>query len=219
LVNVLRTPLRSTLLAFAVIALSMMASSLLVRTASAQEEIQHITRAGLKQMLENPGTAAVGSAKPDVIIVEYFDYNCPFCKKLVPVLSALLARDHKVAILYKDWPILGDMSMYGAASALAAGWQGKYLAAHDALISGPRLTQTDQVDGILQMAGIDIDRLKKDRTAHAAQIAALLARNDEEASALTLKGTPGLVVGRQFVPGIVDLPTLKKLVANSRREK
>jgi len=203
----------------AVVVLSMIASALLVRTAPAQEEIQHITRAGLKQMLENPGTEAVGAAKPDVLIVEYFDYNCPYCKKLVPVLKALLAQDHGVAILYKDWPILGDMSMYGAASALAAGWQGKYLAAHDALISGPRLVQTDQVDGILQMAGIDIDRLTKDRTAHAAQIAALLARNDEEAGALTLKGTPGLVVGRQFVPGIVDLPALKKLVANSRREK
>ena len=204
---------------FAVIVLWMMVSSLLVRGAPAQEEIQHITRAGLKQMLENPGTEAVGSPKPDLIIVEYFDYNCPYCKKLVPALNALLAQDHNIAILYKDWPILGDMSMYGAASALAAGWQGKYLAAHDALITGPRLAQTDQVDGILQMAGIDIDRLKKDRTAHAAQIAALLARNDEEATALTLKGTPGLVVGRQFVPGIVDLPTLKKLVANSRREK
>ena len=196
-----------------------MVSSLPVRTAPAQEEIQHITRAGLKQMLENPGTETVGSPKPDVIIVEYFDYNCPFCKNLVPVLKALLAQDHNIAILYKDWPILGDMSMYGAASALAAGWQGKYLAAHDALIGGPRLVQTDQVDGILQMAGIDIDKLKKDRTVHAAQIAALLARNDEEAGALTLKGTPGLVVGRQFVPGIVDLPTLKTLVANSRREK
>jgi protein-disulfide isomerase len=219
LVSVLPAPLRSALLPLAVVFLSMAASSLLVRESPAQEEIQHITRAGLKQMLENPGTQAVGSPKPDVIIVEYFDYNCPFCKKLVPVLNALLAQDHRVAVLYKEWPILGDMSMYAAATALAAGWQGKYLAAHDALIGGPRLAQTDQVDGILQMAGIDIDRLQKDRTAHAAQIAALLARNDEEANALTLKGTPGLVVGRQFVPGIVDLPTLKKLVANSRREK
>lgn len=217
--SVLPAPLRSALLPLAVAFLSMAASSLLVRESPAQEEIQHITRAGLKQMLENPGTQAVGSPKPDVIIVEYFDYNCPFCKKLVPVLNALLAQDHRVAVLYKEWPILGDMSMYAAATALAAGWQGKYLAAHDALIGGPRLAQTDQVDGILQMAGIDIDRLQKDRTAHAAQIAALLARNDEEANALTLKGTPGLVVGRQFVPGIVDLPTLKKLVANSRREK
>jgi protein-disulfide isomerase len=218
-VNMLPARLRCTLRPLAVVILSAMVSSLLVRAAPAQEEIQHITRAGLKQMLENPGTEAVGALKPDVIVVEYFDYNCPFCKKLVPVLTALLAQDHRVAILYKDWPILGDMSMYGAASALAAGWQGKYLAAHDALMAAPRLAQTDQVDGILQMAGIDIDRLKKDRTAHAAQIAALLARNDEEAGALTLKGTPGLVVGRQFVPGGVDLPTLKKLVANSRREK
>ncbi len=205
--------------AFALILLSMTASALLMRAAPAQEEIQRVTRAGLKQMLENPGTQAVGSPKPDVIIVEYFDYNCPFCKKLVPVLNALLAQDRKVAVLYKEWPILGKMSMYAAASALAAGWQGKYLAAHDALIGGPRLAQTDQVDGILQMAGIDIDTLKKDRTAHAAQIAALIARNDEEASALSLKGTPGLVVGRQLVPGIVDLATLKKLVADSRREK
>jgi protein-disulfide isomerase len=219
LVSLLPAPRRSALRPLAAVILSVMVSALLLRAAPAQEEIQHITRAGLKQMLENPGTEAVGSPKPDVIIVEYFDYNCPFCKKLVPVLNALLAQDHQVAILYKDWPILGDMSMYGAASALAAGWQGKYLAAHDALMGGPRLTQTEQVDGILQTAGIDIDRLKKDRTAHAAQIAALLARNDEEAGALTLKGTPGLVVGRQFVPGGVDLPTLNKLVANSRREK
>lgn len=211
--------LRSMLRPFAVLILSATVSALLLRTAPAQEEIQHITRAGLKQMLENPGTEAVGSPKPDVIIVEYFDYNCPFCKKLVPVLNALLAQDHKVAILYKDWPILGDMSMYAAASALAAGYQGKYRAAHDALIGGPRLAQTDQADGILQMAGIDIDKLKKDRTAHAAEIAALLARNDEEANALNLKGTPGLVVGRQLVPGIVDLATLKKLIASSRRQK
>lgn len=203
----------------AVVILSAMLSAFVLRAAAAQEEIQHITRAGLKQMLENPGTEAVGSPKPDVIVVEYFDYNCPFCKKLVPVLNALLAQDHKVAILYKDWPILGDMSMYGAASALAAGYQGKYRAAHDALIGGPRLSQTDQVDGILQMAGIDIDVLKKDRTAHGAAIAALIARNGEEADALTLKGTPGLVVGRQLVPGIVDLATLKKLIASSRREK
>jgi protein-disulfide isomerase len=210
--------LHSMLRPFAVLILSATVSALLLRAAPAQEEIQHITRPGLKQMLENPGTEAVGSPKPDVIIVEYFDYNCPFCKKLVPVLNALLAQDHKVAILYKDWPILGDMSMYAAASALAAGYQGKYRAAHDALIGGPRLAEIDQADGILQMAGIDIDKLKKDRTAHAAQIAALLARNDEEANALTLKGTPGLVVGRQLVPGIVDLATLKKLIASSRRE-
>ncbi len=109
--------------------------------------------------------------------------------------------------------------MYAAASALAAGWQGKYLAAHDALINGPRLAQNDQVDSLLQGAGVNMEILKKDRLGHAKEIAALLERNDGEAHALTLEGTPGLVVGRQLVPGIADLSYLKQLVANSRQQK
>jgi protein-disulfide isomerase len=203
---------------FRLLLLSMLGCALLLGAASA-EDVQIITRAGQKQMLASPGTDAVGARHPDVTIVEYFDYNCPYCKKLVPALQALLAQDPKIAILYKDWPILGDVSVYAASSALAAGWQGKYLVAHDALINGPRLAQNDQVDSILQSAGVNMDTLKKDRANHAKEIAALLERNDEEAHALTLEGTPGLVVGRQLVPGIVDVSDLKRLVANSRREK
>jgi protein-disulfide isomerase len=187
-------------------------------TAAAQD-IQIITRDGQKQMLTKPGTEAVGARRPDVIIVEYFDYNCPYCKKLVPVLQALLAQDRKLAVLYKDWPILGDVSVYAASSALAAGWQGKYLVAHNALLSGPHLAQADQVDAILISAGVNIAALNRDRAHHAKEIAALLARNDEEAHALTLEGTPGLVIGRQLVAGITDLSYLQQLVENSRREK
>jgi protein-disulfide isomerase len=203
---------------FRFILFSVLGCALLLDAASA-EDLQIITRAGQKQMLAKPGTDAVGARNPDVTIVEYFDYNCPYCKKLVPALQALLAQDPKIAILYKDWPILGAVSVYAASSALAAGWQGKYLLAHDALISGPRLAQNDQVDAILQTAGVNMDTLKKDRASHAREIAALLERNDEEAHALTLEGTPGLVVGRQLVPGIIDESGLKRLVANSRRTK
>jgi protein-disulfide isomerase len=195
--------------------LSVLACALLL---GAAQDVQIVTPEGLKQMLAKPGTDAVGARKPDVIIVEYFDYNCPYCKQVVPALQALLAQDPKISVLYKDWPILGPVSVYAASSALAAGWQGKYQVAHDALISGPRLAQNDQVDGILQRAGVNRETLKKDRTRHAKEIAALLARNDEEAHALTLAGTPGLVVGRQLLPGIVDLGYLKKLVAISRHE-
>jgi protein-disulfide isomerase len=196
--------------------LSILTGAMLMCVARAQD-VSIITRAGQKQMLANPGTELVGARKPDVTIVEYFDYNCPYCKKLVPTLQALRAQDPKIAVLYKEWPILGDISVYAASSALAAGWQGKYLAAHDALISGPRLAHEDQVDAILQGAGVNMDALKKDRTSHAKDIAALLARNEEEARALSLQGTPGLVVGRQLVAGIAELSDLKKLVAKSRR--
>ena len=192
--------------------------ALLLGAATAQDTAI-ITVEGQKHMLANPGTEPVGAAKPDVTIVEYFDYNCPYCKKLVPALQAILAQDPKVAVVYKDWPILGPVSVYAASSALAAGWQGKYLAAHDALISGPRLAQNDQVDSILRRAGVNVDTLKKDRVTHAKEIEALLRRNDEEAHALTLEGTPGLVIGRQLVPGIADVNSLKQLVANSRQAK
>jgi len=183
------------------------------------QDVQIITLAGQKQMLDKPGTAPAGARNPDVTIVEYFDYNCPFCKNQVPALQSLLAQDPKIAILYKDWPILGEVSVYAASSALAARWQGKYLMAHDALIKGPRLAKDEQVDATLQGAGVDMAALNKDRTAHAKEIRALLERNDEEAHALTLQGTPGLVVGRQLVGGIADLGALKKLVASARQGK
>jgi protein-disulfide isomerase len=202
-------------------ALSWVAAALLTWAAGVAnaQSVQLITLEGQKQILANPGTDAAGPLIADVSVVEYFDYNCPYCKKLVPPLRALLAQDPKIGLVYKDWPILGPVSEYAAASALAAGWQGKYLVAHEALIGGPRLAQDDQVDDILQKAGVNMDALKKDRVGHAKEIAALLARNDEEANALTLKGTPGLVVGRQLVGGTADLSTLKQLVANARREK
>lgn len=193
-----------------------LACVLLFQVAAAQD-IQEVTAEGLKQILAKPGTVPVGARKPDVTVVEYFDYNCPYCKKLVPALQALLAQDPKIAVLYKEWPILGEVSVYAASSALAAGWQGKYLVAHDALISGHRLAQNDQVDAILQTAGVNMDALKMDRTRHAEEIAALLERNDMEAHALSLEGTPGLVIGRLLAPGIADLSVLKRLVAESRR--
>ena len=120
--------------------LSLLAGALLCGAAGAQA-VQLVTAEGQKQMLANPGTDVAGPMNADVSIVEYFDYNCPYCKKQVPALKALLAQDPKVAVIYKDWPILGAVSVYAASSALAAGYQGKYLAAHDALISGPRLAK------------------------------------------------------------------------------
>jgi protein-disulfide isomerase len=196
-------------------ALSLLAGALLCGVAAAQA-VQLVTVEGQKQMLANPGTDLAGPMNAEVSIVEYFDYNCPYCKKQVPALKALLAQDPKAAVVYKDWPILGAVSVYAASSALAAGYQGKYLAAHDALISGPRLAKSEQVDAILQGAGVNLDTLKKDRIVHAKEISALLMRNDEEARALNLEGTPGLVVGRQLVGGIADLSSLTQLVDNSR---
>jgi len=210
--NMIRKAATSTYLFMVLAAVTAMC----LPTNSPAQGIQLITAAGQKEMLTNPGTDAAGAPNADVTIVEYFDYNCPYCKKLVPQLQSLLAEDHKLAVVYKDWPVLGAVSVYAARSALAARWQGKYLRAHDALINGPRFAENDQVDATLMRAGIDVDTLRKDQSRHAKDIDALLARNDAEAHALGLRGTPGIVIGRQLLPGMGDLDTLKRLVADSR---
>jgi protein-disulfide isomerase len=143
----------------------------------------------------------VGSAAPSVSIVEYFGYNCPTCKRLVPILHELLLHDAGVALVYKDWPILGPVSVYAAHCALDARWQAKYSEVHDALIGGPRLSQTSQVDALLQAAGSDMPRLRMDLDRDAGTIDALLEHNDEEARALSLRGTPGILVARPLIPG------------------
>jgi protein-disulfide isomerase len=204
--------LATVLLALAVTALGYSPAMAFAQT------ILRITNAGQQQMLANPGTDVVGAADADVTIIEFLDYNCPYCKRFAPTVQALLAEDHRIAVVYKDWPILGDVSVYAARSALAARWQGKYLAAHDALLNGPRLTQNTQVDLALKHAGLDLAALKLDQKSHAADIDALLARNDAEAQALHLRGTPGIVIGRELLPGIVDLNGLKQLVADSRHD-
>ncbi len=180
------------------------------------QEVQQISVVGEQSILAKPRIEITHSRHPDVTVVEYFDYNCPFCKKMTPALTQLLAGDRKIALIYKDWPILGDTSVYAARCALAAQWQGKYLQAHDALLSGPRLSQDDQVESILRDAGIDVEKLKRDLVSHSQDIAAILARNEAEADALELKGTPAILVGRLLLPGVADLSFLKKMVAEVR---
>ncbi len=182
------------------------------------QELREVSRAGETAILTQPGLQMIGARNPDLTIVEYFDYNCPFCKRVVPTFKQLLAEDKKLAIVYKDWPVLGESSLYAARCALAAGWQDKYLTAHDALLSGPRLSRNDQIEAILQNAGVDLDRLKKDLAAHGAEITAVLARNDTEAHALDLYGTPGILVGRQLMPGGADTDFFRKLIATVRSE-
>jgi protein-disulfide isomerase len=187
-------------------------------TAVRSQELREVSRAGEKAILAKPGLQMTGARNPDLTIVEYFDYNCPFCKRVVPTFKQLLAEDKKLAIVYKDWPVLGESSAYAARCALAAGWQDKYFIAHDALLSGPRLRGNDQIESILQGAGIDLDKLKRDLAAHAGEITALLARNDAEAHALDLDGTPGIMVGRQLMPGGADVDFFRKLIAAIRSE-
>ena len=111
-------------------------------------------------VLRDPEIPAAGNVDGDINIVEWFDYNCPYCRKIDPELRQVVQDDGKVRLVLKDWPILGEVSKVAARMALAAKYQDKFIQAHDAMIGvASRLTEP-RLGELLSGAGIDMDRLK-----------------------------------------------------------
>jgi protein-disulfide isomerase len=165
---------------------------------------------------DDPGAPKRAGARYDVTVVEFFDYNCPYCRRLEPVLTTLLAADRKVRIVYRDWPILGPASREAARAAIASQWQNRHAAFHAALLTSPTRLDGAVVRAAATRARIDWPRLQRDLEAHGAEIDALLARTNAIAEAIGFNGTPALIVGSQLVAGAVDLPSLRLLVASAR---
>lgn len=162
-------------------------------------------------------TPPVGPAEGDVTVVEYFDYDCPVCRHLEPLLRQLVASDPEVRIVRKDWPVFGEASEYAAYCSYAAAREGKYPAAHDALIASRQdLDSKADVQRVLRAAGFDVQKLDADIQLHAKEYGEVLARNRRETEALGLQGTPGVIVGSQLVLGGIDYPGLERLVLQAR---
>ena len=160
----------------------------------------------------------LGAAQADVTLVEFFDYNCPGCRHLDPELRKLLANDPKVRLIRKDWPVFGDASTYAAYCSYAAAREGKYAVAHDALIGSKQdLDSRDDVRQVMRAAGFDMQKIDADIAQHEKEYSATLARNVREATALNLRGTPGLIVGNQRLEGDADYADLQHWVATLRK--
>ncbi|RUU00041.1 DsbA family protein [Mesorhizobium sp. USDA-HM6] len=158
-----------------------------------------------------------GNPQGDVTMVEFFDYNCPYCRQVAPTIEQAMADDPKLRIVYKEFPILGLDSVFASKAALAAARQGKYLEFHKALYGSRTRVTEAAVLKIAAETGIDVPRLQSDM--QRPEIQALIERNTELAQALRITGTPGFVVGNQIFPGATDLATMKKLIEQARSEK
>jgi protein-disulfide isomerase len=170
-------------------------------------------------VLHDPDVPVGGNADGDIAIVEWFDYNCPYCRKLEPELRQVIHDDGKVRLVWKDWPILGPASVVAARMALAAKYQGKYGEAHDGMLGlNSRLTEA-KIDEVLAAAGIDIDRAKRDLAANERAIKAILARNNEQAEGLGFRGTPAFIVGKFRVPGTLTMDEFAQVIADARKAK
>ena len=201
---------RRNLLARGVLAALTLALPMVPATAQQQPDMSR------KAVTDDPVAPKRTRPGYDVTIVEFFDYNCPYCRRMEPVLNNLLASDPKVRIVYRDWPIFGPASREAARAAIASQWQNRHAAFHEALLTSPARLDSAGVRAAATRAKVDWPRLQRDLKAHGAEIDGLLARTNAIAEAIGFNGTPALIVGSQVVAGAVDLPTLRKLVADAR---
>jgi protein-disulfide isomerase len=170
-------------------------------------------------VLRDPDIPVAGNPDGDITIVEYFDYQCPYCRKIEPELRQVVQDDGKIRLIAKDWPILSPISVTAARMALASKFQDKYLSAHDALIGVNSKLTEPRIREVLAGAGIDVDRVGRDLVTNAKTIDAILARNNDQATALGFKGTPSFIVGKFRVPGVLTMAQFEQVISDARKAK
>lgn len=163
------------------------------------------------------GSPIGGNPKGDVTLIEFFDYQCGYCKHTQPELDAAIKKDGKVKIVYKEFPILSPASIIAAKAALAAQLQDKYAPVHAALMAATGKLDRDRILSIAKDAGADTDRLAKDMELPAIQKE--IDANMALADALNIHGTPGFIIGDTLVPGAIDAGAFKDLFAAARQSK
>src|SRR5229473_5632948 len=168
-------------------------------------------------VLRDPNIPVAGNADGDITIVEYFDYQCPYCRKIDPELRQVVQDDGKVRLVSKDWPILGPVSVIAARMALASKFQQKYVQAHEALIGVNSKLTEPRIRELLAGAGIDVDRTTRDLATNAKAIDAILARNNDQATAFGFRGTPSFIVGKFRVPGVLTMEQFGMAIADARK--
>ena len=182
------------------------------QTAEAQQALEREQ----DQIFNNPADPVLGNPQGDVTVVEFFDYRCPYCKRVSDSLTALLKDDPNIKLVFKEFPILGPESVVAAKIALAAHRQGKYEPVHTAFMAHKGSFEEAALLELAASAGADPGKLKADMQDPA--ILGLLQANDSLAAALGITGTPGFLFGKQLVPGAVSLDDMKKLVSSARAQ-
>lgn len=187
------------------------------KRAAEQSEAQSVLKARADEIFRDPDSPVGGNTNGDATLVEYFDYNCPYCRRVGSIMIQAEAADPKLRIVYKEFPILGPNSVFAAKAALAAHRQGKYVEFHKALMAVKGAADKDTAMDVAAKIGLDLDRLKRDMDDPAIQ--KIIDRNIALAQALRINGTPSFVAGDQIVRGAVDLGTLQTLIREAREKK
>ncbi|SEN79835.1 Protein-disulfide isomerase [Sphingomonas gellani] len=155
------------------------------------------------------GNALSGNPKGDVSVVEFFDYNCGYCRASLPVIAALVKADPNVRVVYRELPILAQSSHAAARASLTAARQGRWPAFHDALYTGGPVSDAS-IASAAAKAGVDLSK------AGSAKNEAEIAANLKAAAQLGINGTPSWIIGNRVLSGALPLEELQRAVAAAR---
>lgn len=173
-------------------------------------------------LFNDPLSVVMGNPNGDVTLVEFYDYRCPFCRKMHLQIESLIASDPKLRVVMKQYPVRDEpneppVSLIAAQLALAADKQGKFSALHNAFFAAePPLTET-QLYNLASSAGLDLVKLKKD--SQSPEVLKQVRETVLLADRLGVNGTPTFVIGDIIIPGAVETTILKQLISRVRSQK
>ncbi|SFP93127.1 DsbA family protein [Tranquillimonas alkanivorans] len=174
---------------------------------------QDLTR---EDVLFDPDNPELGNPEGDVTLVEFFDYQCPYCKANHPILTDVVAADGNIRLVMKDWPIFGAPSVRAAQLALGAASLDAYETANATLMATEGRLDDALIDEALEDAGLDVADLQAAYQNDRNKWDGLIARNGRQASILGLRGTPAFIVGTALYPGAMDGEALREAIEMAR---
>jgi protein-disulfide isomerase len=189
------------------------------QTAAEAEKHRAAVKEHAATIFNSPRQITLGNPQGDVTVVEFFDYNCGYCKRAMADMMELIKDDPKLKFVLKEFPVLGDGSVQAAQVAAAARMQDKtggkkYLEFHQKLLGSRGQADKARALAAAKEAGFDVARIEKDMASP--EVRAQIEESMKLAEALGLNGTPSYVVGNDVVVGAVGLKTLKERINTAR---
>jgi len=188
------------------------------QTAANAERQKSAVQQYAKALYSSPYQVTLGNPNGDVTFVEFFDYNCTYCKHAMSDMLTLLKDDPKLKVVLKEFPVLGPGSDEAAQVAVAVRMQDKtgkkYLEFHQKLLGGRGAANGARALAVAKEVGLDMTQLAKD--IKSPEVQATIEENRKLADALALNGTPSYVIGDKVVVGAVGLPTLRQDINTAR---
>lgn len=170
----------------------------------------------LRRALERDPTAPVlGNPEGDVTLTEFFDYNCPHCRTMLPLVSELVRSDPRLRVVYREWPVFGSGSDFAARASLAALPMGRYWHLHAGLMGMRGRAEEATVLRTVRELGLDEAALVAGMEADA--VARHISSSHLLADHMELMGTPTFICGDEAVFGAITAAELRALVARGRR--